>query len=201
MKKLFKTLMFTSLSALILTCAVIADDSPESTSPFRPDEISLRYGYNFAELSPVNKNTDLKMDLILVDLGYKMNDLLHLGDHKGTIQFVVEPFFTFFRDPEQTYGGGLVFLFNYSYPVTQRWALYGELGAGPMYFGAETYEQEKVGFNFFDQGGGGVRFKVDDNKILSLGYRRTHVSDLDLRDLRNGGITGDMILGGITLLY
>ena len=72
---------------------------------------------------------------------------------------------------------------------------YIEGGIGPSYNGMDIQELG-IGFNFLSYGGIGLRYNLENNMSLELGYRLRHISNAGLDD-RNSGVTSNQVQFGI----
>jgi len=79
--------------------------------------------------------------------------------------------------------------------------IYLEGGAGPIYLGLKTHEQEKPGFSFLDQLGLGIELHPTQKLGIILGYRLTHMSHAGLLRTKNRGIESNTILLGLRFRY
>lgn len=162
----------------------------------RLTELGFHTGYGYGELRRPHK--DLHVTHFICHLGFELNEVFHMHGHKGKLSLVVEPFF----DPVVCPGGfetGAVVMFEYAYPVCQKFSLYLEGGAGPGYFSKRTREQGGGGFNFFDQGQVGGKVCIAENKSFIFGYRFRHISHAGLRPGSNGGINSHHLILGYTI--
>ncbi|MCW8797449.1 MAG: acyloxyacyl hydrolase, partial [Prosthecochloris sp.] len=71
----------------------------------------------------------------------------------------------------------------------------------PMYLSIETDEQRNPGFNFLNQFGLGMQYKISEKLALNAAYRYRHLSHGGLRDNRNLGMDSFGVVGGISFLY
>jgi len=167
---------------------------------FHLHEFSVNVGYGFGELKPENA-ADYEVFPLFMQFGFDINSKMGLSDHRGTLQFVMEPFANPISDPEGGAEIGMALMMKYAYPFLEHVSFYTEVGSGPMYLGVDTYEQGNAGFSFLDQVGGGFQYFIDNNKALNVGYRFRHISHASLRDSPNSGINTHAIIAGISLFY
>lgn len=118
---------------------------------------------------------------------------------KGSLKFVLEPFLNTIVSPDSNIEVGTDFLLKYSHPLTQRFYIYFEAGAGMMFTSQHTFEQSTQ-FNFTEQAGGGISYLFTENKAINFGYRYRHFSNAGI-DEPNRGIEMDYFLCGITVSY
>lgn len=164
-------------------------------------EMRLGIGYAFGNLKLENSTPDYEAIPLSAQFGFNINKLFGLNGHKGDIQLAIEPYIGHISKPEHNVEFGLGLFFKYAYPLFDKISPYVEFGAGPMYLGINTYEQEENGFNFISQGGGGIQYFIAENKTINLGYRFRHISNADFKDNRNAGINTHMITAGISMFY
>lgn len=164
-------------------------------------EIRFSSGYIFGDLKPENTDPDYVAFPFTIQFGYNINSLLGIENHKGNLQLAVEPYVAAITTPEAGVEAGVAFFIKYAYPLHSKISPYIEVGAGPMYFGIDTFEQEKAGFNFVDQGGAGFQYFFDTDKSFNLGYRFRHISHAEFTDNENAGINSHAIIAGISLFY
>jgi len=162
-------------------------------------EFGFSSGYIIADLKDDNLDEYSAIPLFF-HFGYNINQYVGLNNHKGVFQLALEPFLHAISQPNKSVNAGFRVMMKYSYPVLEKLTVYTELGAGPMYFGAKTVEQGKKGFNFNDAGGVGLQYFINDNKAITFGYRRHHISNLGIRK-ENGGVTGDSVVLGMSVFY
>lgn len=177
------------------------------TNSIHLHEAGIILGYGWADLKDEtapghsSKQDDYSYYPIIGHFGWDVNSLVGLSqDHPGTLQFAVQPFINPVSDPEGGVEVGAELTFKYSYPVWERVAPYLEFGAGPMYFGVDTYEQGEAGFSFSDHVTAGIQYFLDQNKAVNVGYRYRHISNLGTRD-DNGGINASTVIAGLSIFY
>ncbi len=100
--------------------------------------------------------------------------------------------------PERAAVFGATPIVHYSYPLTEWVSPYFEFGAGPVYLGLVTSEQERSGFSFYDQVGAGLEFTPSDQVSILVGYRFGHFSHGGTRETKNRGIETDTVLFGLS---
>ncbi len=171
-------------------------------------EIGLNVGYGWSDLKEefapgaTEFQGDYEYVPIFMDFGFKINSVLGLADHKGTLQFLIEPFINPVLNPESGVEVGAGLMFKYSYPFWERVSPYIEAGAGPMYFGIDTYEQGEASFAFSDTGGAGLQIHLDDTKAINVGYRYRHISDAGVGgEDTNGGINAQVVYAGVSFFH
>lgn len=158
-------------------------------------EVGFITGFGLGDLR--SPHDALQAFPLICHLGFELNDVMGINDHKGRLSMVVEPFF----EPLIRPGGftlGAVLMFHYAYPLSKSLRAFIEGGAGPGYLSKRTREQGSGGFNFFDQGGGGLQIFIKESQALTFGYRFRHISHAGLRDSSNGGINSHFALIGFS---
>ncbi|MFI5120680.1 MAG: acyloxyacyl hydrolase [Thermoanaerobaculia bacterium] len=68
------------------------------------------------------------------------------------------------------------------------WGLRLEAGSG-LFYGYRTVPAEGSRFNFYDQLGGRLVRRIASERVISLGYRYAHISNLSLLGSSNPGLT------------
>ncbi|MCB2193196.1 MAG: acyloxyacyl hydrolase [Deltaproteobacteria bacterium] len=76
---------------------------------------------------------------------------------------------------------------------------YIEGGIGPSYNSLDI-EELGIGFNFLSYGGVGLRFPLENNVSIEVGYRLRHISNAGLDD-RNHGVTSNQAQIGIAWAF
>lgn len=172
----------------------------EHSDYIRLNEISMTTGYAWSDLKGINPE-DFEMYLVSLQFGFDINPLFHLQQHRGTIQFILEPMLHPIVNPEYGVAAGIGVNFKYSYPVFKKLSAYATIGSAPIYFGVDTFEQGNADFNFLNQAEIGIQYFYARNKSLNLGYRLFHISDFDIGDSPNSGIDGSAVSVGLSLYY
>jgi hypothetical protein len=171
----------------------------EEPSCFQVSELGIGSGYTFGHLDTPNE-TFQSIPLFL-HLGFDLNDYLGCPCDYGTLQLAFQPFWNAIIEPDTGIETGLSVKLFYSYPVYDCWELYLEAGAGPGYLSIETEEQGDAGFNFFDEGGLGIKYFYTSCCSANLGYRIRHVSHAGLRSGSNDGIDSHAIMLWLSSYY
>ena len=70
-----------------------------------------------------------------------------------------------------------------------------------MFLSIKSVEQGDAGFNFLDQLGAGLQYKVSERTAIFGGYRFRHISHAGLADRPNGGINSNALVAGFSWLY
>ncbi len=130
---------------------------------------------------------------------YEAGGLLTFGvpvyDETVRLDFRLEGLLGIFRDYGEGVEVGLIPGLRMYYG---KWTLqpYIEGGIGPSYNSMDIHELGS-GFNFMSYAGAGLRFPMQDNMNLELGYRLRHISNAGF-DERNHGVTSSQIQFGIS---
>lgn len=120
-------------------------------------------------------------------------------DPKGMLEIIYEPYIAGILTPEQNAEFGLPFFFRYSFPLTEKFHPYLEVGTGPYYMTLGTYEQSTQ-FNFVSAGGAGLTYFFREDWALSVGYRMRHVSNASI-DKPNGGLEANVYTAGVSYYF
>ena len=188
-------LVFSQTTLLFLfTFIALSTPSFAGDQALHADRIHFFAGYGWANLKDEN-NADLQLVKLATRFEYDIHQFGTPEERGGIVQFGLEPFVDIFSDVNEGVGLGGMLFFKYFQPFSDSLAGFIEAGAGPMYFGIDTYEQGDKGFNFNDEGGAGLQYTLSENQSLSLNYRLFHISNLGWRD-NNGGINGNLVALG-----
>ena len=182
------------LSLCFLICLLHPSQGYSKT---KLSEIEIGTGFSWNHLDPSNGD-NYKSTPFFLKLGFDMNEFLNLHDHKGIVQAAIEPFLGATYEPNMGAEAGIGLFLNYRYSLTRKITPFLEIGSGPIYFGVNTIEQDKSGFNFLSQGGFGLQYEISKNKTFNIHYRYRHLSHAELRDTSNKGIDSHALLFGIS---
>ena len=181
---MFKHLFLFAFLICSAGCQVLKDS-------FHPDRLAIHSGYTFSEIKGENVRA--------VPSAIRFENNFHYLPRKyGKLNIGVEAFGLAVIEPNLNKIVGITSMLRYSYPITGRFSPYIEGGAGPIYLGFNTYEQERKGFSFYDQIGGGLEIKIYKRLHLILGYRFTHISHGGLLSTRNRGLEGHTTIFGFS---
>jgi len=171
---------------------------PERSS-FRLNEIGIGGGYASGRL--IVSKDDFDVYPLYVRIGFDMSGAVGLSGSTSTLQLSFDPFVNAINAHESGIETGVTVFLRYFYPVSHDLSLFGEIGSGPMYLSIETDEQRNPGFNFLNQFGLGMQYKISEKLALNAAYRYRHLSHGGLRDNRNLGMDSFGVVGGISFLY
>ncbi|MCF7854797.1 MAG: acyloxyacyl hydrolase [Candidatus Pacebacteria bacterium] len=163
-------------------------------------EIAVLSGYSHSNLEGCSD--DYEVIPFIVRYSYDPNDLLtRFGvTLPGMWRFNLEPFFGQVIDPAPNVEAGCAFLLRFNVPLAQdRFRLFVEGGAGPMYLGRNT-EEQSTHFNFINYAGAGCSVKIKDDLAVEGSFRLRHVSNAGI-DHPNSGIDGGTVLLGLNWLF
>jgi hypothetical protein len=118
---------------------------------------------------------------------------------KGLLELMYEPFVGAIANPESKVEFGIPVMLKYSYPVTNKFYPFVELGIGPYYMTLKTYEQSTQ-YNFISQAGAGISYFLKENWAINVGYRYRHVSNGWIKE-PNGGIEASEYLVGMSWYF
>lgn len=182
----------------LLCCFLLLATGCSSLSKYIvPDKVAIHSGYGWGELT----GPDMQYVPTAIRFEATTNNLLRLDRKYGKLNLGVEAFGLAIVEPELNQIVGITPLLRYSYPIHPRFDIYLEGGAGPIYLGLDTYEQEKSGFSFYDQVGAGVGIHIQPKMSLILGYRFSHISHGRVLQTRNRGIEGNTVIFGFSFSF
>ncbi len=163
------------------------------------DGIEVFSGYLDGRLDDTKK--DYQAVPLLVGLIFDLKPLTSkIGiNPKGRVDFILEPFINTVTSPNSNVEVGSNFLFEYVFPLSEKFQPYVKGGIGALYMSQHTLEQSTQ-YNFLPQGGGGIRYFLKDNVALNFEYRYRHLSNASLKS-PNSGIDANMYLGGVTIFF
>jgi len=168
-------------------------------SVYALDGVEVFSGYLDGHLDDTKK--DYQAVPLLVGLIFDLKPLTSkIGiNPKGRVDFILEPFINTVTSPDSNVEVGSNFLFEYVFPLSEKFQPYVKGGIGALYMSQHTKEQSTQ-YNFLPQGGGGIRYFIKDNVALNFEYRYRHLSNASLKH-PNSGIDANMYLGGITIFF
>ncbi len=163
------------------------------------NEIGVGSGYAWGSLK--REPVHLTVYPAFVRIGFNMNSLVGMEDHQSTLQLVFEPFLNSMTDPKTGVETGCSIGLRYLHPLSVSVALFTEASFAPMFLSIKSVEQGDAGFNFLDQLGAGLQYKVSERTAIFGGYRFRHISHAGLADRPNGGINSNALVAGFSWLY
>jgi lipid A 3-O-deacylase len=166
---------------------------------FYLDEIGTGSGYVWGTLQ--NHTEDLAAYPAFLRLGFNLNSLFGIKSDAGKVQFILEPFYNTIDSPLSGYETGCSIGLRYLHELAGPAGIYFEGSVAPMYLSIDTSEQGAGGFNFLDQLGTGLQFRLSDNSAVYAGYRFRHISHAGLVDRSNAGINSNAFIVGFSWLY
>lgn len=183
--------------ALVLTVFFLCLAKLPST--YALDGVEVLSGYLDGYLDDTKK--DYQAVPLLVGLIFDMKPLTSkIGlNPKGRVDFILEPFINTVTSPNSNVEVGSNFLFEYVFPLSEKFQPYVKGGLGALYMSQHTLEQVTQ-YNFLPQGGAGIRYFIKNNIALDFEYRYRHLSNASLKH-PNSGINSNMYLGGITIFF
>lgn len=184
--------------SLFLLCASNTYANEGKRGGFRLVEKTFGTGYGFGDIKP--PQDDYSSLLFYVRFGFRLNDCWGFPNHRGELQFAVEPLFNHLLQPNSGILVGVGLGFYYWYPLGQHLSWYSEVNVAPHYLSIDTIEQADAGFNFLDVVGTGLRWHFADNKTINLGYRLRHISDANISDGPNSGIDTHSVVLSVTFI-
>jgi hypothetical protein len=188
----------------VLSLPANADEAPGrslngETSSFSVNEIGAGTGYVWGSLK--HKTGDLTVYPAFFRLGFNCNSLFGIKSRNKSMQMILEPFYNTIDSPVTGYETGCSIGLRYRHELSGPLDYYIEGSIGPMYLSIQTHEQGDAGFNFLDQIGVGIQYKLSGNHAFYTGYRFRHISHAGLANRSNIGINSNAIVAGFSWLY
>jgi lipid A 3-O-deacylase len=120
---------------------------------------------------------------------------------QSTLQLEFEPFVNSINGKNAGVETGCSLGVRYFYTISRSVDLFTEGSIAPMFLGIDTIEQRESGFNFLDQIGGGLQYKLFSKIALFAGYRFMHISNARFVNRPNEGINSNALIGGFSWLF
>lgn len=190
--------LFFSLWAFPATVKAQDVSSGEKTGVFL-NEIGIGTGYAWGALK--GDSEEQSVFPAFVRFGFNANSLFGIRSRTSTLQFTLEPFVNAFSGSEDGVEAGCGFGIRYLQEVVRPVDLFLEISAAPMYYSIDTLEQGASGFNFLDQIGAGLQYRLAPGKAVFGGYRFRHISHANVVDRSNDGINSSALVLGFSWLY
>ncbi|MEI7789515.1 MAG: acyloxyacyl hydrolase [Chlorobiaceae bacterium] len=192
------------LLLVLFSSAVFHDVDAASLESGKPpgvylNEIGIGSGYAWGSLK--REPVHLTVYPAFVRIGFNMNSLVGMEDHQSTLQLVFEPFLNSMTAPKTGVETGCSIGLRYLHPLSVSVALFTEASFAPMFLSIKSVEQGAAGFNFLDQLGAGLQYKVSERTAIFGGYRFRHISHAGLVNRPNGGINSNALVAGFSWLY
>jgi lipid A 3-O-deacylase len=170
-------------SALLLQPGAQAHaQTPAPGPPARPrirfDEVLIGAGFAQGHLKKTDR--DFALAPLFVRVSFDISGLVGFDGQTNSMQLGVEPFWGRITRPAGASAYAVDLVLRYRRALAPRLDLYLEIGGGPGYLGIDTEEQGAAGFNFIDQIGAGLRFRLGAAAAISAGGRWVHISRADL---------------------
>jgi lipid A 3-O-deacylase len=178
-------------------CAVSLD-SPKHPGVYL-NEISIASGYGWAPLK--RDGADLAVYPLFVRFGFNSNSFFGVETGQSTLQIALEPFVNFLSRPASGVETGCSIGLRYLHELSNPLNIFMEGSVAPMFLSINSAEQGKAGFNFLNQIGVGLQYKVTGGTALFTAYRFRHLSNGGLVGGPNMGINSNAIVAGVSWLY
>ncbi|MCF8384033.1 MAG: acyloxyacyl hydrolase [Chlorobium sp.] len=188
-----------SFAAFVPAPAFAETAPPEGKSGLGLNEIGIGTGYAWGSLN--GESEDISIYPAFVRFGFSANGLLGIKSSRNTLQLTIEPFVNAVSGSEDGVEAGCALGVRYLHEVSRPLALYLEASVAPMYYSIDSVEQGKAGFNFLDQFGAGLQYRIAPAMALFGGYRFRHLSHAGFADRSNDGINTNALVLGFSWLY
>ena len=163
------------------------------------NEISVGSGNAWGTLKSYSGNLALYPGFLRI--GFNMNSVAGIEGARSQLQLALEPFINSIAEPTADVETGMSIGLRYLHKLSAPLYLFTEASFAPMFLSIKSTEQGAAGFNFLDQGGVGLQYKMTRKTALFTGYRFRHISHAGLSDRSNRGINSSAILFGLSWLY
>lgn len=163
------------------------------------NELGLGSGYVWGLLN--RKADHLTVYPLFLRVGFSMNRLVGIEGRKSTLQLALEPQVNLISGTQDGVEAGCGIGLRYFRKLSSPVDLFVEASFAPMFLSIDSVEQGKAGFNFLDQFGSGLQYRISPKTAIFGGYRWRHISHAGLVDRSNMGINSNAIIAGVSWLY
>ncbi|MBV5319916.1 MAG: acyloxyacyl hydrolase [Chlorobium phaeobacteroides] len=196
---------FFLLAALDSRPAAIAQtDNPHADTDTGKRRISLNelaFGTGYIQGSLDHGARDLAVYPAFVRIGLTLNPLLGIRSERASLQLALEPFLNPVSSETDGVEAGIGIGLRYRHKLSLPLDIYIEGSIAPMYLGIDTGEQGAGGFNFLNQAGAGLQYRITKTNALFGGYRFRHISHAGTMDRSNDGINSHALVLGVSWIY
>ncbi len=149
----------------------------------------------------VTYDEDYKGIPFLFTLGFDGRPLLSkIGlDTAGRFDLIIEPFINAMFEAKANVEIGSNFLFEYAFPLTERFQPYLKGGLGVVYM-TQHIEDQATQYNFLPQGALGFHYYIDDNISFDCEYRHRHLSNASIKR-PNKGVDAKLYTVGFSFFF
>ncbi|MEI8186393.1 MAG: acyloxyacyl hydrolase [Chlorobiaceae bacterium] len=197
-KLLFLLFSLAVLSVPSMMDATAASQDEQKKSGIFLNEIAVGSGYVHSSFQ--GSQNDYFVYPALVRVGFDISSLVGIGGQKSKMQLALEPFVNAIAGDKRGVEAGLSIGVRYFQAIAKSFDLFTEISVAPMFLGIDTVEQGVAGFNFLDQIGLGLQYKLSDCSAFFVGYRFRHLSNANISH-PNLGINSDAPVCGISWLF
>jgi opacity protein-like surface antigen len=177
----------------------VASLEKQKTSSIFLNEIGFGSGYARGTLKW--DADDFSVYPAFVRIGFNINSLVGLSGGRSTLQFALEPQINTISGPKDGVEAGCGIGFRYFRQLADPVNLFFEASFAPMFLSIDTVEQGAAGFNFLDQLGAGIQYRLSSKTAVFGGYRWRHISHAGISDRSNDGINSNAVVAGLSWLY
>lgn len=197
-RKLANVFIFVLFIFFVVSNSIGAEEAADKEEAAYTKEFGVMSGWAWGDLKT---QKDYEMVPLYVQMGFDIKPLLSKVHLKppGSLNFLFEPFLNTITSPDANIETGVNFIFKYRHPLTRKFHVFIEGGAGLLWTSQHTFEQATQ-FNFDELYGGGLSFFFAENKSFNVGYRYRHYSNAGIEE-PNAGIDLKFITAGISFYY
>ncbi len=143
--------------------------------------------------------SDRRLSLAAIEVGRIMSGKLGSGPLSGQFELLAQVMPIVVRGPEEFWGVGISPVCRWSFAGWKSVRPFAELSAGLMLIDWDTPSTDRVGRNFSEQIGLGVRIGNPSGRALVTGYRFQHISN-GSPSLPSPAVDTHMIYVGVSVM-
>jgi len=143
--------------------------------------------------------SDRRLSLAAIEVGRIMSGRLGPGALSGQFELLVQVMPIVVRGPEEFWGVGISPIFRWSFEGWKSLRPFAELSAGLMLIDWDMPADGRVGRNFNEQMGVGVRIGNPFGRALVAGYRFQHISN-GSPDLPSPAVDTHLVYVGMSIM-
>jgi len=173
MKCLIKVTLFSFLASFVLTTKYANASSlgEVNKTGLYLNEINVGSGYAWWSLKSYPNN--LAVYPAFLRIGFNINSLACIDGSRSQLQLELEPFINSIADPNGGVETGVCVGLRYLHKLYGPLDSFTEASVAPMFLSIKTAEQGNAAFNFLDQLGVGLQYKVASRTAIFAGYSQS----------------------------